>query len=77
MSENNQPIDLCGKICPFPVVDVIREIDKMQKGQVITFLVDDPLAIKSIPEELREYPDMTLEISEKDKKWKIVISRQG
>ncbi len=66
-------IELLGKNCPFPVMHIIREVDLMRAGEKLRFLVDDPLAIKSVPEELEEYRDIVYSISPRGRYWEIVI----
>lgn len=67
-------IDLCGKVCPYPVVEVISRVESMKHGEHCTFYVDDPLAIKSIPEELEEFEDINLQVSPKGRFWQINVS---
>jgi TusA-related sulfurtransferase len=69
-------INLDGKICPYPVVEIIKEVAKMRKGETLTFCVDDPLAIKSVPEELKEDEDIELKIAKRSKGWNIIVSRK-
>ena len=72
----NEEIDLHGKICPYPVVEIIREVAKMRSGETLTFCVDDPLAIKSVPEELEDYTDLEITIKKQSKGWNIIISKR-
>ncbi len=67
--------DLLGQICPYPVMNIIRAVDNMQSGRVIKFVVDDPLAVKSVPEELEEYDDVVVRINRCDGGWEIEITR--
>ena len=71
-----EEIDLEGKICPYPVVEIIKEVAKMRKGETLTFCVDDPLAIKSVPEELEDYDDIEIKISKRSKGWNIIVSKR-
>jgi len=71
-----ESIDLCGRVCPYPVVEVIREADRLHPGEALRCLVDDPLAIKSIPEELEDYDDISITITPVANGWDIVIERQ-
>lgn len=68
-------INLTGKICPYPVVEVIYNVDKMSAGESLCFLVDDPLAIKSVPEELEDYEDLDLDIKRLENGWEISVER--
>lgn len=67
-------IELLGKNCPFPIMHIIREVDLMHPGEKLQFLVDDPLAIKSVPEELEEYPYLSCDIIPRGRFWEIVIN---
>lgn len=77
MESDKYEIDLCGQLCPFPVVKVINEVDGMSKGEKKCFLVDDPLAVKSVPEELSDYKDVVLTIEKYANKWLLCIERKG
>ena len=68
-------ISLIGKICPYPVVEIVYEVDRMREGDSCHFLVDDPLAIKSVPEELEDYDDISISIDRTDKHWEIEIAK--
>jgi TusA-related sulfurtransferase len=72
-----ETIDLRGKVCPYPVVEVIQRADRLGPGEAAAFLVDDPLAIKSIPEEVQEYSDMSVEIRKETRWWRIRIVRES
>lgn len=71
-----EEIDLDGKICPYPVVEIVKEVSKMRKGETLTFCVDDPLAIKSVPEELEDYDDLEIEIKKRSKGWNIIVRKR-
>ncbi len=71
----NSKINLCGKICPYPVVDIINSVDHMKQGETIVFLVDDPLAIKSVPEELEDFDDVSCSIDKQNRIWEITITK--
>ena len=72
--EQNE-VDLLGQVCPYPVVNLIREVLNMASGETARFCVDDPLALKSVPEELEEYDDLHVEIRPKDGHWEIEVHR--
>jgi len=72
----DKEIELLGKNCPFPIMHIIRAVDMMRPGEKLQFLVDDPLAIKSVPEELEEYPDLSFEITPRGRLWVIDIYRR-
>ncbi len=68
-------LDLCGKVCPYPVVLIIREVDQLRRGERLCCLVDDPLALKAVPEELEDCDDLEVSITEDGSGWRIVITR--
>lgn len=69
-------MDLCGELCPFPVVKVIQAVENMKTGETKVFHVDDPLAIKSIPEELEEHDSLDFNIEKKGLFWKLVVNKK-
>ena len=64
---------LVGKFCPYPVVTIICTVARMQHGEQRRFIVDDPLATKSVPEELEEFDDVRCEIHEHEEGWEIIV----
>jgi TusA-related sulfurtransferase len=70
-----EEINLDGKICPYPVVEIVKEVAKMRSGEKLTFCVDDPLAIKSAPEELEEYEGLEIQIEKRSKGWNIIVTK--
>ena len=42
-------IDERGKICPYPDVDTMTTLKKMNKGEVLEVLIDYPLSVERIP----------------------------
>ena len=71
-----EEIDLKGTFCPYPVVNIIKKVEAMSKGETLSFVVDDPLCIKSTPEELSSYTDIDIDIKRIDKGWKITITKE-
>jgi len=69
-------VNLYGKICPYPVVQIIQEVYMMRSGETKRFCVDDPLAIKSVPEELEDVKGLTISIENQSKGWNIIISKE-
>ena len=76
MDEIGKEIDLVGSVCPFCIMNIIREADMLRSGETVRVIVDDPLAIKSAPEELGDYADISLVIKERGSAWEIVMSKE-
>ena len=70
-------VDLCGKICPFPIMLIIKEVDNMAPGEEISFVIDDPLALKSVPEEMEDFSGYSHNITSRDNVWVINIKRES
>ena len=70
-------LDLCGRICPYPVVEIVREVERLRPGQTLRCVVDDPLALKSVPEELEEFPDVSITINKHSAGWEVVVKRHS
>lgn len=74
----NEELDFSDKMCPFLVMYILQEVAKIHKGDSKAFLVQDPLALKSIPEELAEISDLEVRIDKADKThWRITIARSS
>ncbi|MFH2038379.1 MAG: sulfurtransferase TusA family protein [Chloroflexota bacterium] len=57
MSENINPtktLNVCGKICPYPDMDTMTTLKKMQKGEILEVLLDYPLSVERIPRNLKK-----------------------
>lgn len=47
-------IDVTGKVCPLPLITLAKEVRKMQKGQEICIIGDDPIFEESMVDFCRE-----------------------
>lgn len=68
-------LDLKGEICPAPVVAIVSIVETMEKGETRVFIIDDPLAIKSVPEELEELGVEKIVINKWLNGWQIKITK--
>ncbi len=68
--------DLCGKVCPYPVVEIHREIDQLRSGEAFRCIVDDPLVLKSVPEEIEDTPGVSLTIAKLEAGWEITVVKE-
>lgn len=59
-------IDERGKICPYPDVDTMTTLKKMQKGEILEVLVDYPLSVERIPRNAQKKGHKVLEIKQLD-----------
>ena len=50
ISESNKTIDVRGLYCPSPALQTTVELSKMQVGEILTVLADDPSAEDDITE---------------------------
>jgi TusA-related sulfurtransferase len=50
----DQTLDVCGKICPYPDMNTMTTLKKMEKGQVLEVLLDYPLSVERIPRNLKK-----------------------
>ena len=47
--KSDKTLDCVGLFCPMPIVKTRQEIQKMQSGQVLEILADDPGFEKDLP----------------------------
>ncbi len=43
-------LDLTGQICPWPVINTMRELRKMESGETLEVLFDHAPSLQNIPE---------------------------
>jgi TusA-related sulfurtransferase len=67
---------LIGEICPIPVVRVLEWVEGLKSGERGCFHIDDPLAVKSIPDELIDMEDVGFEIKRMDSYWELNVWRE-
>ncbi len=68
--------NLSGVLCPYCITNVIKAVEGMHSGETNLFIVDDPLAIKAIPEELEEEDDLDITIEKDKQNWKVIIEKK-
>lgn len=66
-------VDLRDSLCPMAVVNILREISTMKEGEERHFIVTDPLAEKSIPQELKYENISSLDIVKEKKQWRVIV----
>lgn len=47
-------LDVCGEICPYPDMNTMTTLKKMQKGEILEVLLDYPLSVERIPRNFKE-----------------------
>ena len=51
----DKSIDERGKICPYPDVDTMTTLKKMNKGEILEVIVDYPMSIERIPRSAKKW----------------------
>jgi TusA-related sulfurtransferase len=67
---------LRGEICPFCIYEILQAVGDLPAGRPITVLVDDPLATRSIPEELQDLSGIRWHIERIGDYWQVRIWRE-
>ena len=63
MTEITKSLDVRGKICPYPDMDTMTTLKKMEKGEVLEVLLDYPLSVERIPRNLKKQKHKLLEVA--------------
>jgi TusA-related sulfurtransferase len=66
MTEITKTLDVRGKICPYPDMDTMTTLKKMEKGQVLEVLLDYPLSVERIPRNLKKQKHKLIEVEKLD-----------
>ena len=78
MSEHNKPdkkLDCLGLYCPEPVFRTRIEIDKLNAGEVLELIADDPAAEKDIPLLVKKLGHKLLEMYKKNDHYHFLIKK--
>jgi TusA-related sulfurtransferase len=59
-------LDVRGKICPYPDMDTMTTLKKMEKGEILEVLLDYPLSVERIPRNLKKQKHKLLESEKLD-----------
>jgi TusA-related sulfurtransferase len=73
----DKSVDICGKICPYTVMDARDALKPMANGEVLEVIIDyEPAVKESIPNFCKKkgYPYEVVDIG--SGKWKILIKKQ-
>jgi TusA-related sulfurtransferase len=75
ISESGKKLDVRGMFCPSPALQTTVELSKMQVGEILTVLADDPAAEDDITELCHKRGHELLELKKNDKDLEITIKK--
>ena len=71
-------LDVRGKICPYPDMDTMTTLKKMEKGEILEVLLDYPLSVERLPRSAKKWKHKVLAVEELDKpNFRILIEAFG
>jgi tRNA 2-thiouridine synthesizing protein A len=62
----NKTLDVCGEICPFPDVNTMTTLKKMNKGEILEVLCDYPMSVERIPRNAEKNKHKVLGVEQVD-----------
>ena len=75
ISESGKKLDVRGMFCPSPALQTTVELSKMQVGEILTVLADDPAAEDDITELCHKRGPELLELKKNDKDLEFTIKK--
>ena len=66
MTAPTKTLNVCGKICPYPDMDTMTTLKKMQKGEILEVLLDYPLSVERIPRNLKKQGHKLISVEQLD-----------
>ena len=75
MSESEKKLDVRGLYCPSPVMHTVVELAKMQVGQTLIVLADDPAAEDDIGDMCRTRGHELVELKKNDNNLEFIIKK--
>lgn len=71
-------LDVCGKICPYPDMETMVTLKKMEKGEILEVLLDYPLSVERIPRNLKKQKHKLLHTEQLDgPNYRLLIEAHG
>ena len=59
-------LDVRGKICPYPDMDTMTTLKKMEKGEILEVFLDYPLSVERIPRNVKKQKHKLLDVEKLD-----------
>ncbi len=75
MSEPTKTLDVRGLYCPSPAMQTVVELSKMQVGQILLVLADDPAAEDDIADLCRTRGHELVELKKNDSDLEFTIKK--
>ena len=75
MSESEKKLDVRGLYCPSPVMQTVVELAKMQAGQTIVVIADDPAAEDDISDMCRTRGHELFELKKNGNDFEFIIKK--
>ena len=75
MSEPEKTLDVRGLYCPSPAMQTVVELSKMQVGQILLVLADDPAAEDDISDLCRTRGHELIELKKNDSDLEFTIKK--
>ena len=74
----SKTLDVRGKICPYPDMDTMTTLKKMEKGEILEVLLDYPLSVERIPRGLKKQKHKLIKVEQLDgPEHRIIIEAHG
>ena len=68
-------LDCYGEACPVPLVKAEKQIDKLDKGDILIVLLDHSCAMKNVPEWARNEGHNVEVVEIDDGEWEVFIEK--
>lgn len=75
ISDSGKTLDARGLFCPSPVMQTNVELSKMQVGEILTVLADDPAAEDDISDMCRTRGHELVELKKNDNNLEFIIKK--
>jgi len=71
----NRELDCVGLYCPEPVFRTRQELDKLDVGQILKVVADDPAAEEDIPRLVKRLEQQLVEVRKENDRFHFVIKK--
>ncbi len=73
----SESLDCRGMRCPRPIVEMAKRMRKMETGQVLELLADDPVAKKDVPNWCSTTGNEFLDRQDEDRFFRFYVKKAG
>lgn len=70
-----EELDLRGVVCPYNFVKAKLKLEEMDKGQILSVIIDDGEPIRNVPRSVKEEGHKIIKVEQVDTSYRVLIEK--